>query len=236
MQQVIQLAEDIASCTNCRLAKERTGLSVPAMPGSLYRTGGIALFLEAPGAEEEKLFTHLPSGAGIGKPLIGGAGKLMDQLLKAAGLDREEVLVLNRIRCRPPRNRIIDYPDAVTQCDDWVKKELEAYDPAVVVLCGNTALKSVLGATVSITAARGSVRQTSSMFHYGSRAWIPTFHPAFPLRNGGLSSPMSKDIISDLMLAKELAEAALRDTIEQLRLANIDALNALAEEGGAPCS
>lgn len=201
--QSIALAESVASCTLCRLATERTGLSVPAMPGTLYQKGGIALFLEAPGAEEEKLFTTLPSGKGIGKPLIGGAGKLMNQLLIQAGLDREEVLVLNRVRCRPPRNRIVDYPDAVTQCDSWVKKELDEYDPHVVVLCGNTALKAIFGAQVSITATRGSARQTSTQFVYGHRLWIPTFHPAFPLRNGGINSPMSKDIVSDLRLAKE---------------------------------
>lgn len=174
------------------------------MPGSLYRANGIALFLEAPGADEERVFTVLPSGTPIGKPLIGQAGKLMDQLLLLAGLNREEVIVLNRIRCRPPRNRIADYPDAVTQCDDWVKKELNAYAPSVVVVSGNTASRSIFGAQASITSIRGTARQTGPTFEYGNRLWIPTFHPSFALRNGGLNSQAAKDIVADLILAKEM--------------------------------
>ena len=204
MIQDIQLAEAVAACTKCRLATERGGFSVPAMPGPSYIRGGIALFLEAPGADEERLFTTLPSSGGIGKPLIGQAGKLMDQLLTLAGIDREEVLVLNRLRCRPPRNRIVDYPDAVTQCDDWVKKELETYEPKVVVVSGATAANTIFGLQKSISNIRGAVRVTPSQFSYGPRIWIPTFHPSYALRNGGLGSQQAGDIISDLKLAKEM--------------------------------
>lgn len=205
MQQITALAEAVASCTNCRLAKDREGFSVPAMPGSNYNTGGIALFLEAPGADEERMFTSLSSGVAIGKPLVGGAGKLMNQLLTLAGMDREDVVVLNRIRCRPPRNRIADYPDAVTQCDTWVQQELMQYVPSVVVVSGNTAAKSIFGAASNITSIRGNVRQTGNTFAYGQRLFIPTFHPSYALRNGGLASSIAKDIITDLKLAKELA-------------------------------
>lgn len=198
------LAKDISNCTSCRLATDRGGLVVPALPGALYSLGGIALFLEAPGADEEKPNILLDDGTQIGEPLVGRAGQLMNQLLTKAGLSREEILILNRIRCRPPRNRIADYPDAVAQCDTWVKKELDTYDPAVVVLCGNTALKSVFGATASITASRGSVRKTGAAFAYGPRLFIPTFHPSFALRQGGVNSPGAQDIIADLRLAQEL--------------------------------
>ncbi len=180
------------------------GFSVPASPGSSYLPGGLALFLEAPGADEEKFDHSLPSGANVGKPLVGRSGQLMDQLLKSAGLSRDEVLVLNRIRCRPPRNQIKDYPDAITQCDSWVKKELDAYQPSVVVLCGNTSLKSVYGAQASITSSHGVVRATSSDFSYGSRRWVPTFHPSYATRNGGAGSQVALDIINDLKLAKDL--------------------------------
>ena len=204
MLQDTQIAEAVAACTNCRLATNRGGLSVPAMPGATYQPGGIALFLEAPGADEERLQARLPSGTGIGKPLVGGAGRLMDQLLKRAGMDRDEVLVLNRIRCRPPRNRIADYPDAVTQCDDWVRKELDTYAPSIVVVSGNTAAKSIFGAQSNITSIRGAIRRTGSAFPYGERYFIPTFHPSYALRNGGLNSLQAKDIVTDLRLAKDL--------------------------------
>lgn len=199
------LAAQIANCTNCRLATVRgSGLTVPADPGEKYQPGGVAIFLEAPGADEEKYYESLPTGENIGRPLNGRSGTLMDLLLRQASLSRGEVVVLNRIRCRPPRNRIDDYPDAVSQCDSWVKKELEAYAPSVVILSGNTALKSVFGASASITSLRGVIRQTSEKFPYGKRIFIPTFHPAYALRNGGINSPIAKDIISDLKLAKEL--------------------------------
>lgn len=200
------LQEQIASCTKCRLATERQGLAVPAHAGTLYKTGGLALFLEAPGADEEKEFFTLPSGAKIGKPLVGAAGKLMNQLLQLAGVDREEVLVLNRIRCRPPRNRIIDYPDAVSQCDDWVIKELAEYEPHVILLSGATAAGAILGKGLSITAAAGSVRQTSDSFAYGKALFIPTFHPSYALRNGGLGSSIATEIVQHIKLAKALLE------------------------------
>lgn len=164
----------------------------------------MALFLEAPGADEERFDHSLPSGASVGKPLVGVSGKLMDQLLQLAGMSRQDVLVLNRIRCRPPRNQIKDYPDAITQCDSWVKKELDAYQPAVVVLAGNTSLKAVYGATASITGTHGVVRSTSTQHPYGSRIWVPTFHPAYAARNGGAGSQIALDIINDLRLAKSL--------------------------------
>ena len=203
-----QLVKGIVACTACRLAVDRgSGLAVPADVGERYNTGGLALLLEAPGAEEEKLYDTLKVEGrkefSFGKPLVGRSGQLMDAILAQSGLSRSEVLVLNRIRCRPPRNRIDDYPDAIAQCDTWVKKELEAYDPAVVILCGNTALKSVFGATASITSYRGNVRSTSEGFPYGCRVFIPTFHPAYAARNGGISSSIGQDIIKDIRLGTE---------------------------------
>lgn len=201
MQQSLQLVNNIINCTNCRLATDRGGLPVPALPGSKYQQGGLALFLEAPGADEEKPSSFDPR---IGEPLVGRSGMIMNQMLLQAGLSRDEVLILNRIRCRPPRNRIADYPDAVAQCDEWVIKELDEYRPKVVVLSGNTALKNVLGANASITNYRGTARATSDAFAYGARIFVPVFHPAYALRQGGIQSQAGQDIIADLRLAKEL--------------------------------
>lgn len=140
---------------------------------------------------------------------MGRSGVFMNQLLLQAGLSRDEVLILNRIRCRPPRNRIGDYPDAIAQCNEWVVKELDEYDPTVVVLSGNTALKTIFGGTASITSSRGTVRSTSSKFEYGARHFVPIFHPAYALRQGGMGSQAARDIIADLILAKEIHEAAV---------------------------
>lgn len=160
------------------------------MPGKNYQPGGLAIWAEAPGADEDR----------TGLPMLGRAGKLLDSCLAQAGLSRDDVLILNRVRCRPPRNRIQDYPDALIACDEWSEKELDIYNPSVAVLAGNTAMRAVLGPSVNITAVRGTCRQTSEDFAYGKRIYIPTFHPAAALRNPELTA----DIINDLRLAKEL--------------------------------
>lgn len=185
------LSDDIRNCTRCTLYDKRTN-AVPAEVGSKYQTGGIAIFAEAPGADEDR----------AGRPMVGRAGRLMDGLLQQAGLSREEVVILNRIRCRPVRNRVQDFPDALLACDEWVKAELNEYTPSVVVLAGNTAMRSVFGAQASITAVRGSARATSDVHPYGARVWIPCFHPAAALRNPQLV----QSIVDDLRLAKEMRD------------------------------
>ena len=183
------LADDIKACTKCSLFNQRTN-AVPADVGSKYQLGGIAIFVDAPGVEEDK----------AGKQMQGRPGKLLDALLADSGLSRDEVVVLSRVRCKPVRNRLQDFPDASVACDEWVKKELDEYNPTVVVLAGNIAMRSVFGATVGISNVRGSVRQTGSDYMYGSRVWVPCFHPFAALRN----SEIKQTIISDLRLAKEL--------------------------------
>jgi uracil-DNA glycosylase family 4 len=193
--QITTLVSQIQSCVKCSLWNQRTN-AVPAEAGSNYKEGGLAIFAEAPGHDEDVL----------GRPMVGRAGKLLDGLLVAGGLSRSDVLVINRVRCRPPRNRLADAPDAIVACDEWVVKELDVYNPSVVVLTGNTSARLIFGVTTNITAIRGTVRSTigNSKFPYGSRLWVPTWHPSFVLRAGGLNSGMAKQSIADITLAKEL--------------------------------
>jgi DNA polymerase len=205
MQQDLTLALAVAGCNKaCKLLTDRGGVPCPAMPGKDYQPGGIALFLEAPGADEEQPLTK---GAAYGAPLVGRAGKLMNTLLYRAGLTRDEVLVMNRIRCRPPRNRIVDYPDAVLACDDWVQRELATYAPSVVVLCGKVAGETVFGANIGVGATRGTIRHTQPPNPYGDRDWIMTYHPSAALRHGGAGSNVAELIVTDLMEAKRLLNA-----------------------------
>jgi uracil-DNA glycosylase family 4 len=182
--QITTLVSQIQSCVKCSLWNQRTN-AVPAEAGSNYKEGGLAIFAEAPGHDEDVL----------GRPMVGRAGKLLDGLLVAGGLSRADVLVINRVRCRPPRNRLADAPDAIVACDEWVVKELDVYNPSVVVLTGNTSARLIFGVTTNIG---------NSKFPYGSRLWVPTWHPSFVLRAGGLNSGMAKQSIADITLAKEL--------------------------------
>ena len=191
MDQNKELALSVQSCTKCRLASLRTN-AVPALPGVDYKEHGLAIFAEAPGRDENAQ----------GRPMVGRAGQLLDNLLTASGLSREQLLVLNRVRCQPPRNRLQDYPDALLGCDEWTRKELEYYNPSVVILAGNTSMRAVFGVTSNITAVRGTVRVTSDKFQYGARVWIPTFHPSAALRAGGLGTDIAQSIVADILLAK----------------------------------
>ena len=185
-----RLENRIKACTNCpALVAERTHV-VPAEVGSNYQYGGLAILAEAPGRDEDR----------SGRPLVGRAGKLMDSVLEAAGVDRSQLLLMNTVRCRPPSNRLDRHPEALLACNDWTIAELNAYQPRVVLLTGNTPMRRVYGQQSKITAVRGKPRSTSEEFEYGERVWVPTWHPAYCLRN-----PASMgELLDDLKLALEL--------------------------------
>ena len=188
-----QLRYDILNCTRCPLSESRT-LAVPAEAGVDYQPGGLGILAEAPGAQENA----------TGRPMVGKAGQLLNKLLDAAGLSRDEVVILNRIRCRPPNNRMgsREGQAALTACDPWLKAELEAYAPSVVVVMGGTAMTPVFGATAKVTGTRGTVRQTGDEYAYRRRTWVATAHPAALLYPGG--KVWESLIVEDLKLARSL--------------------------------
>lgn len=188
------LADAIRNCRLCPLGDLRNN-AVPADLGSKADTPLLAIMGEAPGAQEDE----------VGMPFVGPAGRILAGLLDDAGLSRAEVLVLNRVRCRPPRNDIKAYPEAVHQCDMWTAAELAVYNPKVVVLMGGTSISAIFGSTAKVGETRGQARATSEDFEYGARYWMPTYHPAslLPYRrpeNRGL-------VVADLMAARELLHA-----------------------------
>ena len=182
--QDIILASQIRACKLCPLHTTRT-LGVPAWIGKDYN--GIGIMCEAPGREEDLR----------GTPLVGRAGQLLDTYLEAVNMSRDELLLINRIRCRPPNNDIksSEAVSALAICDQWTVKELNAYKPRVLVLMGATAAKPTFG-NVSVSQGRGTY-VTIDERHY-----IYTYHPAAALRNPDLG----KFIMQDLLLAKALNE------------------------------
>ena len=195
MKQDTAVASGILNCDKCQLATLRSGSAVPAMPGANYQKGGIAIYLDGPDAAAEK----------AGKPLTDRLGRMVDVMLQAAGLKREDVLVLYRVRCRAPRNRIADYPDAVLACDDWLKKEIEVYEPRVIVTCGANASKGIVSGTNGISAIRGSVRTARG--NMGSCTdYIFTWNPTAIMIAGGIGTQMCNEFVDDLRLSKELRD------------------------------
>lgn len=205
MEPNYELCAAIRSCTKCdamvALRGESGGFAVPAEVGEAYSVGGLAVICEAPGAQE----------AATSRPLVGPAGKIFDGLLQAAEIDRRELVILNRVRCRPPNNRLSSVPEAVTNCDEWLRKELEAYDPKIVVVMGGTAISILYGSNARVGEVRGTTRSTSDSFDYGARIWIATYHPASLLPN---RNPANKGlVVEDLSLAKMTLER-LRSSLD----------------------
>ena len=121
---------------------------------------------EAPGADEDVQ----------ARPFVGRAGQLLTKIIEAIGLKREDVLIGNVNRCRPPGNRA-PMPDEVAMCKPYLLREIEAVKPEVIVVLGNTATKNLLDTREGITKLRGNFQE-----YKGIRV-MPTFHPAYLLRD-----------------------------------------------------
>ena len=157
-----QIHADIGDCTRCPLHLERT--HVVHTEGN--RKARLMFVGEAPGADEDAQ----------ARPFVGRAGQLLTKIIEAIGLKREEVLIGNVNRCRPPGNRA-PMPDEAATCKPFLEREIAIVQPEVIVVLGNTAMKNLLDTREGITRARGR-------FHdYKGIKVMPTFHPAYLLRD-----------------------------------------------------
>lgn len=157
------LQECVPNCQACGLAKTRnqTVFGV-GDPNADWLIVG-----EAPGAEEDKR----------GEPFVGQAGKLLDNMLAAIKLKRgQNVYIANVLKCRPPENRD-PHGEEVTQCDPFLKRQVELIKPKLILALGKFAAQSLLGSDDTITAMRGKLHD------YSGVPVIVTYHPAYLLRN-----------------------------------------------------
>lgn len=116
---------------------------------------------EAPGAEEDS----------TGRPFVGEAGKLLTKMIKFLGLEREDVYIANIIKCRPPNNRD-PLPDEVQNCRNWLDKQIEIINPALICALGRHSAYFLVGGGHSFSEIRGKI------FDYKNAKVLPTFHPA----------------------------------------------------------
>jgi DNA polymerase len=144
---------------------------------------------EAPGRDEDLK----------GKPFVGAAGQLLTKMIEAMGLKREEVYICNVLKDRPPENRT-PLPDEMEACLPFLKEQLAIVHPRVICTLGAVATKALLGMHVSITSSRGHVHE------YRGVPLVPTFHPAYLLRN----PPAKKFAWVDLKRVKQLLETGER--------------------------
>ena len=153
---------DIGNCTRCPLWEGRT--KIVHSEGNL---GADLVFVcEAPGDNEDA----------EGRPFVGRAGQLLNKIIEAIGLKREDVFIGNINRCRPPGNRTPTLPEAHT-CRPFLLREIAGIRPKVIVVLGNTATQNLLDTKIGITKLRGEFQN-----YYGVKV-MPTFHPAYLLRD-----------------------------------------------------
>jgi uracil-DNA glycosylase family 4 len=174
-----------STCTACEeLAATRQSVVVGAAPAG--RRARLAVVGEAPGADEDR----------AGVPFVGRAGRLLDELLAEAGLDRAGVAVLNVLQCRPPGNRA-PRPAEVARCRGWLDRKLELVGVELVVALGLTAAGWFLGRGVRLASVRGTVHEV------GGRRVLATYHPSAAIRYGPAGEPVAA-LRADLALAARL--------------------------------
>lgn len=167
-----RIAEEVRACRKCRLHKERT----KAVPGEGSPNADIMLIGEGPGRNEDL----------AGRPFVGQAGKLLDELLATIELAREEVFIANVVKCRPPNNRA-PRKDEIRACWPYLQRQIEVIQPKVIGTMGNHSTEMLLGET-------GMGRLHGKRYEYEERVLIPLYHPAAGLYNPNLKSEMKKDM------------------------------------------
>ena len=164
---------EVAACRSCDLCRTRTqtvfGVGDPET--RLLFVG------EGPGADEDRQ----------GEPFVGRAGRLLNDIIKAMGLRREQVYIANVVKCRPPENRVPNAAE-VGSCIGFLERQIEIIAPEVIVTLGSVATKALLGVESSMGKLRGR-------FHvYRGIPLMPTYHPAYLLRNPSEKRKVWEDI------------------------------------------
>jgi DNA polymerase len=138
-----------------------------------------------------------------GRPFVGKAGELLERMIGAIGLKREETYIANIVKCRPPDNRT-PTPEEARACLGYLYRQIELISPAVIVTLGATPLRELVGVQEGITKVRGQWRRV----RIGHREIpvMPTFHPAYVLRQ--YTQEVRRAVWEDLKAAKEWVEKA----------------------------
>jgi len=164
----------IGECRRCKLHNGRTRLVF----GEGSPRARLVFVGEGPGEDEDL----------AGRPFVGKAGKKLTQIIEnGMGLPREEVYICNVVKCRPPKNRDPE-EDEIAACIPFLKKQIELIRPEVICLLGRVAGKALLGDDFAITRGRGKWRSFLNI------PLMPTYHPAYILRNPSARRPVWEDI------------------------------------------
>ena len=184
-----ELRQRVADCTACGLAATRTQ--------TVFGVGAASarwmIIGEAPGAEEDRR----------GEPFVGRAGQLLNAMLRALGLAREQVFIANILKCRPPNNRD-PKPEEARSCAGFLHRQIELVQPQILLAVGRIAAQNLLGTDQSL----GKLRQIVHRFGPAGLPLIITYHPAYLLRSPG----EKRKAWEDLQLARKVMQSGRRPT------------------------
>ena len=167
-KELVEIVEEVVHCCCCGLGATRKN----AVPGEGNPNARIVFVGEAPGADEDEQ----------GRPFVGRAGQLLDKIIAAMGLQRQEVFICNVLKCRPPDNRD-PKPDEIVHCIHFLEKQLEIIKPEIIIALGAHAAKTLLKSTEAIGQLRGKFLSYHTPGGYGPIKLMPTYHPSYLLRN-----------------------------------------------------
>lgn len=168
-----QLFSIIKVCKKCSLHEGRTK-TVPGM-GSVM--ADIVIIGESPGKNEDL----------EGKPIVGRAGKLLDEILEECGTSRSEIFLLNIVKCKTPNNRDPD-PLETLACNLFLRHQLSVIEPKIIITLGRYASHTVLNTKEAISRLRGKVKRIQGI------PVMPTYHPSYLLRNSKVKEKVVEDI------------------------------------------
>ncbi|MEO9294549.1 MAG: uracil-DNA glycosylase [Nitrososphaera sp.] len=167
-----KVAAEVMGCPLCKLARTRKN----AVPGEGQLAAKVMFVGEAPGRSEDEK----------GRPFVGAAGRILDEMLEKAGIPRSQVFITNVVKCRPPNNRVPE-DDEVAACMPYLDRQVALIRPRIICILGRTAYSSLLGGG-SITANRGKVVEKAG------QKYFLTIHPAAAIYNKSMLSLLETDL------------------------------------------
>lgn len=170
--QLVSLEDELQACERCPLGATRTKLVF----GRGSEEAKILFIGEGPGEQEDLQ----------GSPFVGRAGQLLDKIIAAAELPEEAYYICNIVKCRPPNNRV-PAPEEVESCMPFLRQQVAAIRPKILVLLGASAAKAIIDPKLMITKARGT------WVKRGDFLMMPTFHPSALLRDPSKKAPVWED-------------------------------------------
>jgi len=183
-----ELRQQVINCQQCELHATRT----QAVFGVGNQQADWLIIGEAPGADEDRK----------GEPFVGRAGQLLNEMLNAIGLKREQVYIANILKCRPPNNRD-PKPEEAASCSPYLQRQIELIQPKVILALGRIAAQRILQSNTSLARLRNQVHHVESI----QSPVIVTYHPAYLLRSPAEKRKAWQDLLFAKKYVKQASEA-----------------------------